>query len=156
MRIPSSCSSAISQAARRARVSRLPRPQSTKSRVCSVSSSVMLPELPEARMETRKHIEVSTRICRVKNDKGREQIFTMMAERGSSVNEEERKWLAGEPRAIERETVNGTKNSGGDLFGTEKLTCEVLDFFASDRFDGSEKFIQGIKAAKIKFLTREI
>ena len=58
-----------------------------------------------------------------------------MAERGSSVNKEERKRLAGEPRAIERETVNGTKNSGGDLFGTEKLACEVLDFFASDRFD---------------------
>src|ERR1700730_8478739 len=43
-----------STAARRARVSRLPRPASTRMRVVSVSSRVKLPELPEARMETRK------------------------------------------------------------------------------------------------------
>src|SRR5579859_1728375 len=41
-------------AARRARVSRFPRPASTRMRVVSVSSRVKLPELPEARMETRK------------------------------------------------------------------------------------------------------
>src|ERR1700723_2403432 len=45
-----------SPAARRARVSRLPRPQSTRSRVRCVSSRVMLPELPDASMETRKPI----------------------------------------------------------------------------------------------------
>src|SRR5579863_4700671 len=59
MRIPSTCSKSFSTAARRASVSRLPRPQSTRRRVRSVSSSVRLPELPDARMETRRPIEVS-------------------------------------------------------------------------------------------------
>ena len=49
-----------SMAASRASVSRLPRPQSTRSRVRCVSSRVMLPELPDASMETRKPIGCSS------------------------------------------------------------------------------------------------
>src|SRR5260370_28053197 len=49
-----------STAARRASVSRLPSPASTRRRVRSVSSKVMLPELPDARMETRKPIADSS------------------------------------------------------------------------------------------------
>src|SRR6202045_676382 len=60
IRIPSMCSTVLSTAARRARVSRLPSPASTKRRVRSVSSNVMLPELPDARMETRKPIVFSS------------------------------------------------------------------------------------------------
>src|SRR5690348_17762176 len=61
--MPSRWSTFFSTAARRARVSRFPRPASTRRRVRSVSSSVRLPELPEARMETRKPI-VSPRTVR--------------------------------------------------------------------------------------------
>jgi hypothetical protein len=39
-------------AASRAKVSRFPSPQSTRSRVRSVSSNVMFPELPDASMDT--------------------------------------------------------------------------------------------------------
>jgi hypothetical protein len=53
------CSTFRSIAASRASVSRLPSPQSTRSRVRSVSSRVMLPELPDASMETRKPIGCS-------------------------------------------------------------------------------------------------
>src|SRR6266849_906608 len=60
MRIPSMCSTVRSTAASRASVSRLPRPASTRSRVRSVSSNVMLPELPDARMDTRKPIVFSS------------------------------------------------------------------------------------------------
>src|SRR5689334_22422515 len=56
MRIPSIFLRSFSTAASRASVSRFPSPASTKRRVLSVSSKVMLPELPEARMETRKPI----------------------------------------------------------------------------------------------------
>jgi len=41
-------------------------------------------------METRKPIEVSPKICRQPRNPA-QQIFTMMAERSSSVNEEEKK-----------------------------------------------------------------
>src|SRR5271170_58729 len=54
--MPSMRSTFCSIAASRASVSRLPSPQSTRSRVRSVSSKVMLPELPDAKMETRKPI----------------------------------------------------------------------------------------------------
>src|SRR5712664_1319302 len=60
MRMPSMWSTVLSTAARRARVSRLPRPASTRRRVRSVSSNVILPELPDARMDTRKPIVFSS------------------------------------------------------------------------------------------------
>jgi hypothetical protein len=49
----------------------------------------MLPELPEARMETRKPIEVSPKFAAAKSvQSATKQIFRMMAERGHSVNGE--------------------------------------------------------------------
>src|SRR5258708_757918 len=54
--MPSSRSTLFSTAARRARVSRLPSPASIRSRVLSVSSKVIFPELPDASMDTRKPI----------------------------------------------------------------------------------------------------
>jgi hypothetical protein len=71
-----------SMAARRASVSRLPRPQSTRSRVRSVSSSVMLPELPDARMETRKPIALPSNAVKISY----KRIFRMMALRFRRVN----------------------------------------------------------------------
>src|SRR5438094_4442153 len=59
MRIPSMWWTVLSTAARRASVSRLPRPVSMRRRVRSVSSNVMLPELPDAKMDTRKPIVFS-------------------------------------------------------------------------------------------------
>src|SRR5437667_3163243 len=59
MRIPSMRWTVLSTAARRASVSRLPRPVSMRRRVRSVSSNVMLPELPDAKMDTRKPIVFS-------------------------------------------------------------------------------------------------
>src|SRR5438552_2424054 len=59
MRIPSRWWTVLSTAARRASVSRLPRPVSMRRRVRSVSSNVMLPELPDAKMDTRKPIVFS-------------------------------------------------------------------------------------------------
>src|SRR5579859_754703 len=56
MKMPSMCFTSFSTAASRASVSRLPSPASTRRRVRSVSSNVMLPELPDANMETRKPI----------------------------------------------------------------------------------------------------
>jgi hypothetical protein len=51
----------------------------------------MLPELPDARMETRKPIEVSPKICCGESlQSATKQIFRMMAERSHSVNGEER------------------------------------------------------------------
>ena len=52
--MPSRWSSLCSMAASRRNVSRLPSPASTSRRVCEVSSSVQLPELPDARMLTRR------------------------------------------------------------------------------------------------------
>jgi len=49
--MPSRWSISCSMAAKRASVSRLPSPASTTSRVREVSSRVMLPELPDAKME---------------------------------------------------------------------------------------------------------
>ena len=50
------CSTSLPTAASRASVSRLPSPASTSSRVFSVSSNVMFPELPDAKIEIRKPI----------------------------------------------------------------------------------------------------
>ena len=72
-------------AARRARVSRLPSPVSTRRLVRSVSSKVMLPELPDASMETRKPIAFSPKLSR---NAATKQIFRMMAERDCAVNGE--------------------------------------------------------------------
>src|SRR5216684_2343122 len=71
MRMPSMCSTVLSTAASRASVSRLPRPASMRRRVRSVSSNVMLPELPDAKMETRKPIASPSEIHR-------EEIFRIM------------------------------------------------------------------------------
>src|SRR5215510_6354717 len=58
--MPSTRSRELSMAARRAMVTRFPRPASTRRRVRSVSSRVRLPELPEARMETRNPMDSSS------------------------------------------------------------------------------------------------
>jgi len=52
--MPSSRSTVFASAARRRSVSRFPKPASTSRRVWEVSSKVQLPELPDARMLTRK------------------------------------------------------------------------------------------------------
>src|ERR1700687_386336 len=59
MRMPSMWSTVISTAARGAGVLSLPGPASTRRRVRSVSSKVMCPELPDAKMDTRKPIVFS-------------------------------------------------------------------------------------------------
>src|SRR3984893_2712343 len=69
--MPSTWSTVLSTAARRASVSRLPSPASTRRRVRSVSSKVMLPELPDAKMETRKPIASPSKIQR-------KEIFRIM------------------------------------------------------------------------------
>ena len=51
-------------AASLASVSRLPSPASTSSRVCSVSSNVKFPELPDAKMEIRKPIDALQRLAK--------------------------------------------------------------------------------------------
>jgi len=89
-------------AASRASVSRFPRPQSTMSRVRSVSSNVMLPELPDASMDTRNPIDCLPerpyfhalplqplqQLCRpLRRTRGdKNQIFSIIAERFSPVN----------------------------------------------------------------------
>src|SRR6267143_1015730 len=65
IRMPSMWSTVLSTAARRASVSRLPRPASMRRRVRSVSSNVILPELPDARMDTRKPIASPSDAARV-------------------------------------------------------------------------------------------
>src|SRR4029077_3145998 len=54
MTMPSRRSTECASAARRRSVSRFPRPASTSRRVREVSSKVQLPELPDARMLTRR------------------------------------------------------------------------------------------------------
>ena len=49
---------------------------------------------------------------------------------------------ASQAGAFEREAVDGTENSGGDLLGAEKFLSEDLHFFASYRVDGSENFVE--------------
>src|SRR5438552_14705 len=67
IRMPSMCSTVLSTAASRASVSRLPSPASTRSRVRPVSSNVILPELPDARMETRNPIVHPGKYFKIKN-----------------------------------------------------------------------------------------
>src|SRR6266478_6649616 len=85
--MPSMCSTVLSTAARRASVSRLPSPASTRRRVRPVSSNVMLPELPDASMETRKPIvHPSGNSLHSKILAAPKQILKMMAERCTRVN----------------------------------------------------------------------
>src|SRR5215467_5655293 len=86
--MPSIFLTSFSMAASRASVSRLPRPASTKRRVLSVSSKVMLPELPEASMETRKPIADSCEknLNPKPQPRSKKQIFSIMAERRHHVN----------------------------------------------------------------------
>src|ERR1700745_4137335 len=72
-------------AARRGRVSRLPHPASIRSRVLSVSSKVIFPELPDASMDTLKPIAFP----QYSPDKySAKQIFRIIAERPPRVNAE--------------------------------------------------------------------
>src|SRR6266478_5103986 len=77
--MPSTRSTLCSTAARRAKVSRLPSPASIRSRVLSVSSKVIFPELPDARMDTLKPIAFPQYSAK--------QIFRIIAERTRGVNE---------------------------------------------------------------------
>jgi hypothetical protein len=90
----------------------LPRPASTRRRVRSVSSNVMLPELPDAKMDTRKPIvRSSTSPCNFAS----KQIFRMMAERWRGVNGVQSKTtLAGQAGAVEGEAVEGAEDGDGD------------------------------------------
>jgi len=76
-------------------------------RVRSVSSNVMLPELPDAKMETRKPIvRSSTSPCNFAS----KRIFRMMAERWRGVNGVQLKTtLAGQAGAVEGEAVEGAR-----------------------------------------------
>src|SRR5215470_582579 len=131
MRMPSRPWRSFSMLARRARVSRLPSPASMRRRVLAVSSTVMFPELPDARMETRKPI-VAPRAAA-------EQIFSIMAERRADVNGDSREKRqkthrrtqqkhsvteqrsAGHAGEVEGEPIEGTENGHRDLLGAEKL-----------------------------------
>jgi len=68
--------------------------------VLSVSSRVKLPELPEARMETRKPMEASPKCGPAKKPTRTKKRTTlrMMAERGECVNEEERRRVENSPK----------------------------------------------------------
>ena len=81
MTMPSRCSTDCSITASRRSVSFLPRPASTSRRVDDVSSNVQLPELPDARMLTRRLMR-SPRI--VPPEMAR--AAGIMAERADSVN----------------------------------------------------------------------
>src|SRR5579863_1873384 len=64
--------------------------------------------------------------------------------------------LAGQARAFEREAVDGTKDSGGNLLRAEEFLGQSLHFFAGNRFDGSENFVERIETAEIKFLAGQV
>jgi hypothetical protein len=115
-------------------------------RVRSVSSSVRLPELPDARMETRKPIGNSPKCYQRKT-------FQIIADLNRRVNAQEKRLvqseaerveqeLAGETGTIEGEAVERAKNSHGDAFRLEELFGERLDFLGRDRVNRSEDFIE--------------
>src|SRR5260370_39462858 len=131
MRMPSTWSTVLSAAARRASVSRFPSPASTRRRVRSVSSNVMLPELPDAKIETRKLIvRSSTSPCNFAS----KQIFRMMAERWRGVNGVQLKTtLAGQAGTVEGEAVEGAEDRDGDQAGLEKLPWEGPALLVGER-----------------------
>jgi len=70
--------------------------------VRSVSSSVMLPELPDARMETRKPMEI---LPKNETQKTKCETWKMMAERDNRVNAQARRFLA--LRAAQGDRIGG-------------------------------------------------
>src|SRR5258707_5399972 len=138
--MPSTRSTHCSTAARRARVSRLPSPASIRSRVLSVSSKVIFPELPDASMDTLKPIAFPQ--CSAK------QIFRIIAERTRGVNEIAQELsrnficsyeltesvpmerLAGEAGAVQREGVQGGEHSYCDLFWAGEILWSGMHLFA--------------------------
>src|SRR5260370_17617425 len=114
----------------------------------------MLPELPDAKIETRKPIvRSSTSPCNFAS----KQIFRMMAERWRGVNGVQLKTtLAGQAGTVEGEAVEGAEGGDGDQSGLKISLCEGLEFFAGDGFDPGEDFIERIEASEIQRLASHI
>jgi hypothetical protein len=132
--------------------------------VRAVSSKVRLPELPDARMDTRKPIANSPKTAAKQE---RRPISSMMAESKEKVNDLWRRisqllrkfgcahtkknatTLAGQARAVEREAVEIAQHGDGSIFDAKILPCQRLQLLAGDRFDGIQDFVQRIKAPEI-------
>src|SRR5215470_9194701 len=117
MRIPSRRSTDFSMAASRASVSRLPSPASIRRRVRSVSSNVRLPELPEARMDTRnpigfpqpKQIGFQNHSPNVEAQQAQSIQLATKFSVGVKKNEAA---SAGQPHTIQREAIHWTQHCG--------------------------------------------
>src|ERR1700694_5410746 len=64
--------------------------------------------------------------------------------------------LAGQPRAIERETVEIAQHRNRSILGAKILPCQGLQLLAGDRFDGVQDFVQRIEPPEIQLLAREV
>src|SRR3984893_15191899 len=152
--MPSRRSTYCSTAAKRARVSRLPSPASIRRRVRSVSSKVMSPEMPDARMEPRKPIAFP----QCSSNKFRESWQSAAA--ASTKKERSIAYRdsvsTGEAGAIEGEAVEGAEHGHGDLFRLKEFLRLGLDFFAGHGADGLENLIQGVETAEVQLLACEI
>lgn len=132
----------------------------------SVSSKVMLPELPEAKMETRKPIGCSSLppgktaglnpgATLLRRAQAHNRIFRMMAERFPRVNAK-REFSTRESGAVEGEAVQWAENGDGDSFGAEKIVGQGLHLVEGDGLDGSEDFVERVEAAEVEFLAGQI
>jgi hypothetical protein len=95
----------------------------------------MLPELPDASIETRKPIAALPEFSGLPAE-GR-----MMAERAGLVNGLASD-LAGEAVAREREPVEVAQHGDRNMLGTEEFLRNALHFLAGDAFDRGENFVE--------------
>src|SRR5579862_9568792 len=131
------------RASNRRKSSLRPSPASMRRVVCSVSSNVQLPVLPEARMETRNEMRSSERDhCREEAWRQRENEELRQGRTESGVPRSEIE--DGHPKhsRLERElcprqfeSVEVAYDAGGDSVGVEEIAGELLDFAGGDGFE---------------------
>src|ERR1700674_1811635 len=132
--MPSSRSTLCSTAASRARVSRLPSPASIRRRVLPVSSKVRFPELPDARMDTRKPIAFlqcsqpnfqnhrRAHPCRQRNSIEVAKKFSRRRRTQGSIQKQSWKdGLAGQAGAVQSETIERAEYRHSDLLRAEEF-----------------------------------
>src|SRR5260370_21263710 len=99
----------------------------------------MLPELPDAKIETRKPIvRSSTSPCNFAS----KQIFRMMAERWRGVNGVQLKTtLAGQAGTVEGEAVEGAEDGDGDQSALQISLCAGPEVCAADGLAPGQDFL---------------
>ena len=135
-------------------ISFLPRPVSIRRAVRSVSSKVELPELPDARMDTRNEIASLSQAPR--RDEPRARAAKIMANCKAHVNQRnsagglKNKLVAGK-----LETVEVAHNRSGDAVGLKEFLSELLDVGSGDFFQHGDQLLRGVMPVEINVISRK-